>query len=80
MNLVGTRGASSVPDCPPCPCSLARSQCRPHPGERGSRFAFALGFKAWFREIFGEKARGKNGPLEGTFAILEKENGAYYFT
>lgn len=29
---------------------------------------------------FGEKARSKDGPLEGTFAILEKENGAYYFT
>lgn len=31
-------------------------------------------FRVW------EKARGKDGPLEGTFAILEKETGAYYFT
>lgn len=46
---------------------------------RSASTTFPSGFKAQLREL-GEKVRGKDGPLEGTFAILEKENGAYYFT
>lgn len=33
-----------------------------------------------WRRGAGEDASGGDGPLEGTFAILEKASGAYYFT